>query len=163
MKIAPLVLLPLFILTSPASGRLGETETQIESRYGRMVKSSTGNMKTYEKDGITIVVTAGTLEQTLNGEAMNGKSIKEVFAAAIGNVGPSSLGLKFSDDTILAIMEANKGASEWKEPISTFVESLSVRRYETKDRTREADLYMDGNVEKLSIRLLDASKKATGF
>ena len=163
MKTIPLIVCIFTVFAGTAYGRLGETENQIESRYGRSVKISSGNAKSYEKDGISITVYYGTMEQSLNGESVNGKSVKEVYVATLVTGTANALGVKFSEEALAALFEANKGASEWKEPVASFADSISSLRRETKDRTRESDLYVDNNVERLSVRMVDASRKASGF
>lgn len=151
------ILIPfLVILTFSSSyGRVGETIDELKKRYGepkqhvqeQSFKGGSMQMEhfIFEKDDIKIMVMP-----------KNNVSVMESYHSS----------KKFSDDTLKALLEANKGTSEWMEPQNGITNhGQRYLEYGTKDKTRNAKYYSgaDDGSETLNVELREVSKTPKGF
>src|ERR1700747_2481953 len=93
----PFIAIAFFLLVSPAFARIGETEQQIEARYGKSTLTvSTGNeplQKVYQSSGLNITVTY-----------LGGVSQREIFTKQDGS--------ELSKIEIAILLEANTAGSK---------------------------------------------------
>ena len=97
-----LPLLLLLVIEYSASARLGETETQIEARYGKPTEILTplkDNLprKVYEKNGMEIIVSY-----------INGKSCSEDYSHQGGDNAPP-----ITSDEVAELLNKNSLDSDW--------------------------------------------------
>jgi len=148
------VLIALFAFDQIAFARVGETRKEIETRYGKHVQhipESPSEMEcwVYQKDDLKIKVFFDK----------SARSTSEIYIA------PE----KLSPDTVKALLEANKGASDWigGETQSSVYngETTSWAFYTTKDRSREARWYAKKGAEgeKLVVSLQNSTQTVSGF
>ena len=96
----PFIAIAFFLLVSPAFARIGETEQQIEARYGKSIGTlSSGNQplkKAYQSSGMNIIVMY-----------IDGVSQSEVFTKKDES--------EFSKNEIAILLDANAAGSKWIE------------------------------------------------
>ena len=93
-------LLLLAMVASVAHARIGETEAQIEARYGKPLKTD-GDFKAYTANGFTIIVTF-----------LDGRSEGEMFEK------PDRAA--FSENELAMLMTANGGGRKWTDATPQF-------------------------------------------
>jgi hypothetical protein len=118
----PFVAVALSLLVSPTFARIGETEQQIEVRYGKSTLTvSTGNeplQKVYQASGLNITVTY-----------IDGVSQREIF---IKQHGSSEL----TKNEIAILLEANAAGSKWiEDPIATSLAGMQGWKLKSGGRT----------------------------
>ena len=114
------VVITLLMLVSPAFARIGETEQQIEARYGKATDTlSKGNeplQKLYRSSGLDIGVTY-----------IDGVSQIESFRKEDRSA--------LSKNEIALLLEANAAGSKWiEDPIASVVADLQVWKLESGGR-----------------------------
>ena len=100
------IAIALLILVSHAFARIGETEQQMEKRYGKCTLTiSTGNeplQKVYQSSGFNITVTY-----------IDGVSQREIFTKQDGSS-------ELTKNEIAILLEANTAGSKWiEDPTAT--------------------------------------------
>jgi hypothetical protein len=115
------VAVALSLLVSPAFARIGETEQQIEKRYGKSTLTvSTGNeplQKVYQSSGLNITVTY-----------LDGVSQREIFTKQDGS--------ELSKNEIAILLEANAAGSKWiEDPTATSLAGVQGWKLESGGRT----------------------------
>jgi hypothetical protein len=115
------VAVALSLLVSPAFARIGETEQQIEKRYGKSTLTvSTGNeplQKGYQSSGLNITVTY-----------LDGVSQREIFTKQDGS--------ELSKNEIAILLEANAAGSKWiEDPTATSLAGVQGWKLESGGRT----------------------------
>ena len=117
----PFIAIAFFLLVSPAFARIGETEQQIEARYGKSTLTvSTGNeplQKVYQSSGLNITVTY-----------LDGVSQREIFTKQDGS--------ELSKNEIAILLEANAAGSKWiEDPTATALAGMQGWKLESGGRT----------------------------
>src|ERR1700757_2739188 len=110
----------LFSVSAPVA-RIGETEQQIEKRYGKSsLTVSTGNeplQKVYQSSGLNITVTY-----------LDGVSQREIFTKQDGS--------ELSKNEIAILLEANAAGSKWiEDPTATALAGMQGWKLESGGRT----------------------------
>ena len=117
----PFIAIAFFLLVAPAFARIGETEQQIEKRYGKSTLTvSTGNeplQKVYQSSGLNITVTY-----------LDGVSQREIFTKQDGS--------ELSKNEIAILLEANTAGSKWiEDPTATSLAGMQGWKLELGGRT----------------------------
>ena len=117
----PFIAIAFFLLVAPAFARIGETEQQIEKRYGKSTLTvSTGNeplQKVYQSSGLNITVTY-----------LDGVSQREIFTKQDGS--------ELSKNEIAILLEANTAGSKWiEDPTATSLAGMQGWKLESGGRT----------------------------
>ena len=117
----PFIAIAFFLLVAPAFARIGETEQQIEKRYGKSTLTvSTGNeplQKVYQSSGLNITVTY-----------LDGVSQREIFTKQDGS--------ELSKNEIAILLEANTARSKWiEDPTATSLAGMQGWKLESGGRT----------------------------
>jgi hypothetical protein len=117
----PFIAIAFFLLVAPAFARIGETEQQIENRYGKSTLTvSTGNeplQKVYQSSGLNITVTY-----------LDGVSQREIFTKQDGS--------ELSKNEIAILLEANTAGSKWiEDPTATSLAGMQGWKLELGGRT----------------------------
>jgi hypothetical protein len=117
----PFIAIAFFLLVAPAFARIGETEQQIEKRYGKSTLTvSTGNeplQKVYQSSGLNITVTY-----------LDGLSQREIFTKQDGS--------ELSKNEIAILLEANTAGSKWiEDPTATSLAGMQGWKLESGGRT----------------------------
>ena len=117
----PFIAIAFFLLVSLAFARIGETEQQIEKRYGKSTLTvSTGNeplQKVYQSSGLNITVTY-----------LDGVSQREIFTKQDGS--------ELSKNEIAILLEANTAGSKWiEDPTATSLAGMQAWKLESGGRT----------------------------
>jgi hypothetical protein len=117
----PFIAIAFFLLVAPAFARIGETEQQIEKRYGKSTLTvSTGNeplQKVYQSSGLNITVTY-----------LDGVSQREIFTKQDGS--------ELSKNEIAILLEANTAGSKWiEDPTATSLAGMLGWKLESGGRT----------------------------
>jgi hypothetical protein len=114
------VAIALLILMSHAFARIGETEQQIEARYGKSTLTvSTGNeplQKVYQSSGLNITVTY-----------LDGVSQREIFSKPDKS--------ELSKNEIAILLEANIAGSKWIEDPTAPLAGVQGWKLESGGRT----------------------------
>lgn len=143
-----IVLAATFAFFDQAEARLGETEAQIQSRYGNPIAllplraGDSGLTKCYSANGYIVSVTY-----------VNGGSVREIFS----KTDKSSL----TEAEIESTLKANTGNSPWKaeELVSAKAPIVGIEKWRTNDKAQRIAFY-DGQTRALFIttqRFIDLS------
>ena len=120
----------VFSLLGSAEARLGETEAQIQQRYGNPIAllpargGDPGLTKCYSADGFIISVTY-----------VNGGSVREIFS--------KTNKAKLTDAEIQSTLKANVVSAPWKttELVSANTPIVGIEKWRTNDRSQRVAFY----------------------